>query len=341
MKNKLKFKSKNINYILILLLTIGVLYFALKDNFKEIIEHLLNLNILWIIIGFILIVGYWFFSSLSMYNISKKIEDRIIFKEIFKLNIVTHFFNGITPFASGGQPYQIYALSKQKVDVVDATNICVQNFVAYQLALVLLGTIAIIVNNVFNIFPDVKILKIFVLVGYLVNLSVAGGLFAISFTQKFNRFILKNIINLGYKLKIVKNKEITIDRFNSHVSHFHDCTKLLLQDKKNLIKVVCYNLIGLVCHYAIPFAILCSMGDYTSINLYTAVFASAYVMIIGAFIPLPGGTGGLEYSFMAFFGNFVANAKLSALMIIWRFITYYFGMIVGAIVLNFSRRKEK
>lgn len=341
MKNKLKFKSKNLNYLLIFLLTVGVLYFALKDNFEEIIQHLLNLNILWIIIGFILIVGYWFFSSLSMYNIANKFEDQISFKELFKINVVTHFFNGVTPFASGGQPYQIYALNKQKVDVVDATNMCVQNFVAYQLALVLLGTIAIIVNNIFNIFPDVKILKLFVFIGYLVNLSVAIGLFAISFTQKFNRFVLKRLINLGAKLKIIKDKEGTIERFDSHVSHFHDCTRLLLRDKKNLVKVVCYNLTGLICHYAIPLTILYSMGDYTSMNFYTVVFASAYVMIIGAFIPLPGGTGGLEYSFMAFFGNFVIDAKLSALMLIWRFITYYFGMIVGAVALNFGRRKEK
>ena len=341
MKNKLKFKSKNLTYILIFLLTLGVLYFSLKDNFEEIIEHFLNLNILWIIISFILIIGYWFFASLSMYNITKKFKDKIRFRELFKINVVTHFFNGVTPFASGGQPYQIYALNKEKINVVDVTNICVQNFVAYQLALVLLGTIAIIFNNVFNIFPDIKILKLFVIIGYIVNLSVAGGLFAISFTQKFNRFVLKLLITLGFKLKIVKDKDATIDRFNEHVSHFHDCTKLLLQDKKNLIKVVCYNLIGLVCNYAIPLAILYSMGDYTSMSFHTVVFASAYVMLIGAFIPLPGGTGGLEYSFMAFFGNFVADGKLSALMLIWRFITYYFGMIVGAITLNFGRRKEK
>jgi len=341
MKNKLKFKSKNLNFVLILLLTIAVLYFSLKDNFEEVVTHLLNLNIWWIIVGFVLILGYWFFSSLSMYKIAQKFEGKTNIKSMFKINVVTHFFNGITPFASGGQPYQIYALKKQDIDIVDCTNICVQNFVAYQLALVILGTIAIIANNAFNIFSDVKVLKLFVIIGYLVNLSVAGGLFAISFTQRFNRFVIKLIITLGSKLKLVKNKEESIERFDSHVSRFHNCTKLLLKDKKNLIKVMIYNLIGLICQYAVPLAILYSMGDYTSMNFYTVVFASAYVMIIGAFIPLPGGTGGLEYSFMAFFGNFVSGGKLSVLMLLWRFITYYFGMIAGAITLNFGRRKEK
>lgn len=341
MKNKIQSKSKNLNFILILLLTIGVLYFSLKDNFNEVVHHFLNLNWFWLIIGFILVIGYWYFSSLSMYLIAKKFEDKINFKPIFRLNVITHFFNGITPFASGGQPYQVYALKKEKINIVDSTNICVQNFVAYQLALVILGTLAIILNNIFNLFPDVKVLKLFVLIGYLVNLSVAVGLFSISFTQKFNRFVLKLIINLGYKLKIVKDKEETIERFNSHVSRFHKSTKLLLKDKKNLIKIVLYNLMGLICNYSVPLAVLYSMGDFTSFNLYICIIASAYVMIIGAFIPLPGGTGGLEYSFMAFFGNFVSDGKLTVLMLVWRFITYYFGMIAGAVVLNFSRRKEK
>lgn len=340
MKNKLKFKSNNLNFILILLLTIGVLYFSLKDNFVEVINQFLNLNWFWLIIGFILIIGYWYFSSLSMYLIARKFENRANIKGIFRINVITHFFNGITPFASGGQPYQVYALRKEKIDVVDCTNICVQNFVAYQLALVLLGTLAIIFNNIFNLFPDVRMLKIFVLIGYLVNLSVAGGLFAISFTQKFNRLILKLIINLGSKLRIVKDKNETIERFNSYVSRFYNSTKLLLKDKKNLIKVIFYHFIGLICHYSVPLAVLYSMGDFSSFNLYISIIASAYVMIIGSFIPLPGGTGGLEYSFVVFFGNFISNGKLTVLMLLWRFITYYFGMIAGAIALNFSRRKE-
>ena len=241
MKNKIKRKSNTLNFIIILLLTIGVLYFSLKDNFNEIINQFMNLNFLWLIVGFILVLGYWLFSSLSMHAIAKKFENKIKFKPIFKINVITHFFNGVTPFASGGQPYQIYALKKEKINMVNSTNISVQNFVAYQLALIILGTIAIVFNNIFDLFPDVKILKMFVVAGYLVNLGVAGALFAVSFTKKFNQFIIKLIINIGYKLKIVKEKEKTIERFNSYISRFNDSTRLLLKDKKNLVKIVIYN----------------------------------------------------------------------------------------------------
>ena len=63
-------------------------------------------------------------------------------------------------------------------------------------------------------------------------------------------------------------------------------------------------------------------------------------MLIGAFVPIPGGTGGLEYSFIQFYGNFITGSALSAMMLIWRFITYYFGMIVGAIALYVKGKKD-
>ena len=58
---------------------------------------------------------------------------------------------------------------------------------------------------------------------------------------------------------------------------------------------------------------------------------SAYVMLIGAFVPIPGGSGGIEFGFVRFFGFFVVGAKLSSIMIAWRCLTYYFGLIIGAI----------
>ena len=82
---------------------------------------------------------------------------------------------------------------------------------------------------------------------------------------------------------------------------------------------------------------MCSMGNTTAFTPGVAIVTSAYIMIIGSFVPIPGGTGGLEFGFIQFYGNFVTGSLLSAMMLVWRFITYYFGLIVGAIALNIRR----
>ena len=78
------------------------------------------------------------------------------------------------------------------------------------------------------------------------------------------------------------------------------------------------------------------MGNF-DINVIETISASAYVLIIGAFVPIPGGSGGIEYGFMQFFGNFVKGPVLSASLLVWRFITYYSGIILGAITINFFK----
>lgn len=100
------------------------------------------------------------------------------------------------------------------------------------------------------------------------------------------------------------------------------------------------NFIALLLFYLIPLVLLYGIGDMKSMNAYECIIASAYIMMIGSFVPIPGGTGGLEYAFVTFYSTFITGPVLNAIMLLWRFITYYFGMIVGAIALNLKRKKE-
>ena len=91
--------------------------------------------------------------------------------------------------------------------------------------------------------------------------------------------------------------------------------------------------------YSMPYPILRGMG--VVINPFTIITAIAYVMIIGSFIPIPGGTGGIEYSFIFFFQYLISGSIVHAAMLVWRMISYYLGMIFGAIALALYRKREK
>jgi uncharacterized membrane protein YbhN (UPF0104 family) len=69
--------------------------------------------------------------------------------------------------------------------------------------------------------------------------------------------------------------------------------------------------------------------------------SSAFVLIIGNFVPIPGGSGGIEYGFLKFFGIFVTSSILSSGLIVWRFITYYLGIIIGGVALGFFKGDGK
>ena len=326
-------------FIIIAIATALVLYFSLKDNYKNILHEIRTINKFWLFIAFFLLFGYWLFKAIVRKKLLNQFHKNYRLMDSLKLSIELCFFNGVTPFATGGQPYEVYSLTRKNIKGTDATNIMIQNFIIYQIALVSLGLLAMITNYCFHIFPSGFLTNLITL-GFCINILVIVVLFIITYAKKVDKFVMKTIIFLLSKLKIVKNKTKTIEKFQNYLEEFHEGANILLKDKWNFIKMIIYELIALTSLYLIPLVLLYGTGDFTSFTGYEAVITSAYVMLIGSFVPIPGGTGGLEYGFMAFYGNFIKGSKLNAIMLLWRFITYYFGIALGAIVLNIKRKKQ-
>lgn len=332
---------KNIkkNTIILLAITVLVLYLVLKDNLKNIIKAISSMDYKYILIA---ILFFLLSIVIKAYINYKTVADpkKISLKEAIKHNIITQFFNGITPFSTGGQPMEIYMLTEHNIKLSHATNITIQNFIFYQIALVIYGIVAITYNSIFHIFPNNPLLRRLVLIGFIVNILVAIGLFFITFSKKTTKKIMNITISLLAKIKIVKNKEKLILRLDDRLNEFHESAKELRKRKKLLIGGIFLNLISLTCLYIIPLFIVFGLHDYTSINILDTLTSSAYVLIMGAFVPIPGASGGIEYGFLKFFGNFLSSNIISAVLLIWRFITYYLGMILGALAFSLEKKGD-
>lgn len=326
-------------FLVLSFVTLLVLYWALKDNYDEILNHIVTIDKKFLIFAFLLIIGYWLLKALVMKITVKKFKEDYSFLTALRLVVETNFFHAVTPFSSGGQPYEIFSLKRSNLKMADATNVSIQNFIVYQIALVILGTVAVICNYFMHIFPSNSFLKYLVTIGFLCNLVVIIVLFIISFAKSINKKIVRFIIFLLNKINLIKNKEKMIQKFEKYISEFHDGAKILLQDKKTFLLMILCNFLALFSYYLIPLILMYGTGDTTSMNAFESIIASAYIMMIGSFVPIPGATGGLEYAFIVFYSTFITGPVLNAIMLLWRFITYYFGMIIGAITLNFKRRK--
>lgn len=331
--------TKKINILVLVLITFLVLYFSLKDNFKEVINQILTMNWIYLLIAFLFLFLFFTFKSLSIYSFGKKINKDFKFIQAIQLVLRTQFFNAVTPFATGGQPYQIYYLKHCGIDYASSTSIVLQNFIVYQIALVILGLIALFTNQVLDIFNNSKLLAKLIALGFILNTLVIIIMFVVAFSKKMNKKIIGLGIKILTKLRLVKDKEKKLKEWDNNINEFHNSALKLLDDKKTFIGNILFNFIALCAIYLIPLFILYAMGQFNIINIGITIVTSAYVMIIGSFVPIPGGTGGLEFGFITFYSNFITGSKLSATMLVWRFITYYFSMILGAIALNIKKVK--
>ena len=325
-------KKNKGNILVIIVISALVLYLVLKDNFTEKIKYLFSINPIFLIIALIFIIIYWILKGLALHTCINEFDKDYTKKKSIRLMITTQLFHGITPFATGGQPWQIYKLKKHGISLSKGTNIVIEDFIGYQAALIIFGFLAVMSNHIFHVIPSDDKLGYLVTFGFVINSMVIFALFFLSFGKKTSKKILNSIIDFLGKIKILKKTDEKKQKVSNFLKDFHESAEILLKNKEILYKIVILNFFALTFQYATPFIILLGLKLY--VNPFYVIVTSAYVMLIDSIIPTPGSTGGLEYGFMSFFKNFITGPKLSITMILWRFVTYYFGIIVGLFFLK-------
>ena len=328
-----------LNIFIILIVLCVVLYFSLKDNYQEILNAIFSMNPLYFIGAIIILCLYRLITSIIYYKIIKLNNEEVSLLKCLQINFIILFFHGVTPFAGGGQPMEVYYLHKEGISVTKSTNITLQNFIVYQISLVTIGIIALLYNNYYHLFPEDNLIKRLVVLGFIINLLVLLASFILSFGKKTQNFISQKGIHFLAKTKLIKEEEKIQKKTSEYLKNFHKNALQLRKNKKNVLGLIILNIIGLSIMYSMPYTL--AKGMNLKLSLTDTIVATAYVMIIGSFIPIPGGTGGIEYGFVFFYNYLIQGSIVNALMLVWRFISYYLGMIFGGIALSLYRKKEK
>ena len=330
---------KKNSYILIII-TIIIVIAVMKDDFNSILDALLTANVFFLILALLCQLIAIVFEAIAYKKVVNGYSKNYPFKKALKMQFMTKFFNGITPFSTGGQPMQIYMLKKEGFRLTKATNIIMQNFIIYQAALVIYGLIALGINAKFHLFKDVPVLKELIALGFLMNTLVMVGLIIISFSNRFNHLVIDKTIVLLGKLKLIKNQEQTREKWRDRIDDFHEGTTYLKENKRLCIESFLFNFLYLTFNYLMPYFVIVALGS-NSVTPINAIVSSAYILIMGAFVPIPGASGGIEFGYLQFFGTFITGSILKASLLIWRFISYYLLMVIGAVAFNIKGSGKK
>ena len=327
--------------LIILVLTGFMLWYLLKDHYFEIIDSLKNANYLCILLAVLVYSFHILFDVLSFDSLTKMYSNKVSFLYQVYLGIIYRFFSGVTPLATGGQPMLVYELKKKDISISNGTNICVQAYMVFQVALMILGFIAIILNKTLHLFAYVPFLAQLTAVGFIINFFILILLLCVSFSKNFNKVVVGFFVKILSKLKIIKNKEKVMDKCQKVCDEYYKNAKILLKNKLTLFKCIGFQCISLTFLYLVPFVLSYALKINGSFTWYESISAASYVFMMGCYVPIPGATGGMEYGFSGFFGNFVSGYQLSAFLVSWRTITYYIPLLFGAIVFNIKKNREK
>lgn len=328
---------KKSNILLLLGITAIILYFILKKEITNILPLLIKANVGWLLGGIGCIIIYWLMESKTLHIMIKSFDQSFPFFEVFKLVVSTQFFNGVTPFASGGQPFQILVLtSRSKMSASNVTSASVHNFMIYQFTLVFMGTMAVICGQIFHLFPIKEGHTLFLaFAGFSLNLLIVIILLIIALSPKLTGLLLRAFFFVLRKTPFKRKLDTITQKVNSLVLEFNKDMLLILNDKAKYFKVFLLNILKFLFLYSVTY-FSCRAIGIKEISIIESIVASAYVMLIAAITPSPGASGGAEVGFMFFFGSVISGAEMVAIMLVWRFITYYIGLIIGMITFYFA-----
>lgn len=339
----LKLKEKNkylINLFLILSFTVLALWFAMKDHYQEILSLIAGMKWYWLLVILFWGVLYNVIAGWIVAIFGKHYKKDYRFIDGVINGFVGTFFSGITPSATGGQFAQAYILKKQGIKVSDGASLLWTDFIVYQTTLMIYVSFLYLLR--FTHYTDMMgVFFVLILFGYFVNICVIGALWTLALFPRVYVKLSHLAIRLLSRIKVVKNPEKMIQTWTLQLEAFTVQIKAMKHEKKMILKAVAINVLRLTILYVLPFITIKALGIDISFDLLIDTIAiSSFVSMANAFIPIPGASGGTELVFTQLFIPIVGGGvNASSVMILWRFSTYHFVMLVGGLIFVYVKRK--
>lgn len=336
-------KTRIFSMLFILSVFIGFIIYTFNVDGVEKINYILeNADYKWVLFGLICVCAEWTFETFSMHIPLKKMYPKHKFFLSFKSNIIGKLFNNITPFSSGGQPFQAYMLNKNGLRISDTLSVLVMKFIVYQVALFSWAILLLIINfNFFNeTFSDYMWL---VMLGFILNLVATLFVILCGINKNLILKIANPIIKLGAKIKLgkrrlVKDLDATLQKFDESATNYNMQFNEMKNQKKTIVRMYAFSMLQLLAYFSIPFMIYKAFGNIGT-SYIEILTVQTYLLLIMSFIPTPGSGLGAEGGFALLYGTVFVNG-LNMAILFWRGYTYYLPIIIGTILLLFTNRRE-
>ncbi|MEG1559524.1 MAG: lysylphosphatidylglycerol synthase transmembrane domain-containing protein [Clostridia bacterium] len=346
MEKSKKKSSGIIQKILVVLLTFAVIIVIafLDPNIASIGEALNRVVPIWLVAAFIASLGYYFFDALMLKHICSIMNAKQKWSDTIITTMIGFFYSALTPFQSGGQPFQVLRMRKTGVPVGASTSILILKLIVWQTGMSLMGTCGIIVH--FSKILEYSIAeKIFLIVGYVLNMGVLVLAALILLKPKWIYNIGNKLLAFLHKIKLIRKTEkyehactvwkCTIDDYNIAVHFFKE--KWL-----KLIPVVLVALLECISYASVTYFLYRAFGlnDYGFIYI---IILQSLLTIAVSFMPLPGAAGASEGGFYIVFTSFFGESLRFPALLLWRLFTYYMSLILGliAVIIDGFQKKTR
>ncbi|BBE32105.1 hypothetical protein OSSY52_22460 [Tepiditoga spiralis] len=331
-ENKKKYLINIVLVIIIGLLTnISMAFFS---DFKSIISILKNANYLIVLKAFLIYSLIYLIDVFRTKLVLRSMNFKIKFKDALYNSVSGYFIANLTPMASGGQPYQIYHLTKLGVDSKTSTNIIFSRLIEFLIFSTV--TVLIFLKKILEIMNGEFLGSKVLIIGLIASMGITIFILSIFINPKIiyrTLHFLNKIFRFKRGKKLLENLENWTDELRESIS--------FLWKERFLIVLIDFALgvLSAVFQTYAFFVVLTSLTgkNFDFFSLFLIFILLNFVIY---YVPTPGSSGGVEGIYNMVLVGFVGTPHyVTAAIFLWRFTTYYLQIAFQIIVLLISRRK--
>ena len=288
----------------------------------------------WIAVCILSYLLYVFFDGLCVWAYLHYQGCHISIPYALFVSIEGSYYCGITPGSSGGQPMQVYYLSKRNVPIGLSTSALVVKQFCFQFMLFLFDIVLWCSHQDFVTVTLGGNRWIF-LTGFFYNTFVVALLLLMAVNKRIVHALIKVCIKIGTKLHIVKDPESSRVKWEDVMETYHSSIQHLTHHPSQLLLQMVIIFAEMFVYLVIPYCVFSAL--HTGLHFDEVLTMSSLLFTSAGYTPLPGASGAQEGFFSLFFSPMSPSAGvIFPALLLWRFFTYYITLIAGGITSVFS-----
>lgn len=302
------------------------------NNIGEILDTLATAHVGYVFAALGMLLLYLALSPLSLCMLTRSRKNKISFGKTYVIGMTEHFFNGITPFSTGGQPFQAYSYARSGVKVSESTSLLIMNFLVMMIASNIFAACALFYFTRFALNAAMTVVAI---VGFSINFAVLLCTVVIATSKTVRRFLMwcvRLLCKIKFIGKFLKPQEEKLAAYFEQVQIvFKDLAKKPITFTGCLVA----KLAAFAAQYAITFFIIRALHiDVGWDQMFFVMCGTAFATTMCVFLPTPGASGGVELAFAMVFSSIIGTSTEPGSvayggMLMWRLMTYYLAMLIS------------
>ncbi len=253
----------------------------------------------------------------------------------YKSTAICRYYDCVTPFAFGGQPFQVFYLNSRGVKAGIASSVPLAKYMFSQVAFCVISLVMLCIGA--SYYGDSSGVVVTVsIISLVISLLFLFTIIFISVSKKIAPKVIMSIINALHKIKLVKNPKVYFTKVMRTMLEYQRSIKYYLKSFWTTFITMVLSVGMIVLKACIPYFIYLLLTPGQAEVSFFVIFSKFIICELATtFIPLPGGSGMAEISFTALFASLFVGDNSGFLfwaLLLYRISTYYIYLLQGLVV---------